>query len=485
MNNIRIIYRYSEVEPSVFLLLYFRMLGVYITERYLDQKVNLYRQMFSLQDVNNQKYFMNPEPIVGDVDLILINRPDDYVRAGRYQTRNHILVATTDINIRAEDAGRTVWYNRGVNNAEGKLLSDLLLLIMRLGIINKNEYDDCMAVAEIYVNCKFMQTTLSTKFFFIDKSHNRFEDNIKKYEDTVDHLLTTWNRLQDGRSGQEVFEHLWYAVMNTLYEADLYCKRSFCSYSYSVDNLLEMLQTSIKNNIIGTSLRNSAYMLLGQIYDDLVRNHDTAYEYYLKCCSNTDRHNAYVFMRKGQYWQEQAEQYETAIKYYMRSISIFPEYYRAWYRMGNAYYHLRNYREAYTSYDAVIRILTERLDAGQIRPMEIEHLFLAANQCSRICMDRNRDVGKAIELLCLAERVWNEIDQSKFIEMMSTEEGESQIFRSITKEKLNIGNVFERLGELYGLCGHREIAEEYRRKSIQVKKGKNDEQNDESRDSGT
>lgn len=472
MNNIRMIYRYSEVEPSVFLLLFFRMLGVYITERYLDQKADLYRQISLLQDTDNQRTVTNPEPIVGDVDLILVNRPDDYVRARRYQTRNRILIITKGINIHAEDADRVVWYNEG---SKEKLLYDILTLLMRLGMINQDEYEDCVAVARIYVECKFMQTTLSTKFFFIDKSPNWFRNNIEKYENTVDRLLAEWNTLQDGRTGQGVYEHLWYAVMNTVYEADLYCKRSFRSYSYSVDNLLEMVQMSIKNNIIGTSIRNSAYMLLGQIYDDLVRNHDMAYEYYLKCCSNSDRHNAYVFMRKGQYWQEYAEQYETAIKYYKRSVNIFPEYYRAWYRMGNAYYHLRNYRNAYISYDAVIRILTERLDAGQIRPMEIEHLFLAASQCSKISMDRKRNVGRAIELLCLAERVWNEIDQSKFIDMMSTTDDEKQIFRSITKEKLNIGYVFDRLAELYGFCGHREVAEEYRRKGIQLEKGQKDE----------
>ena len=129
MNNIRMIYRYSEVEPSVFLLLYFRMMGVYITERFLDQKVDLSRHFSVIQEKDVQTILPNSESILGDVDIILVNRRDDYDRARKYFNGDYIVIATSDLKNFIDDTRRVVWYAK---NAEKKMLKALLLQLMEM-----------------------------------------------------------------------------------------------------------------------------------------------------------------------------------------------------------------------------------------------------------------------------------------------------------------------------------------------------------------
>ena len=55
MQIVSLKYGYSEINPSVFVLLYFRMIGVYVVEKFLNQKVSLEEELKRLCEIEEKK----------------------------------------------------------------------------------------------------------------------------------------------------------------------------------------------------------------------------------------------------------------------------------------------------------------------------------------------------------------------------------------------------------------------------------------------
>jgi tetratricopeptide (TPR) repeat protein len=220
-------------------------------------------------------------------------------------------------------------------------------------------------------------------------------------------------------------------------------------------------------------LVDSVMILVGRIYEDILMDPGKAYEYYFKSCKHF---NAYVYFRKGTYWKNYKKYYDRAIMDYKKSIAYFPEYYRAWFNLAQAYLADNNYDEALNAFSKVVIILYERFKSNVLRTLEIDYLFKAYS-CMAYIYHASGDDYEAIRSYMRAERVWEKIDKSEFWENLNSDiyngrNEEKKIectnvhekMKKQTKEKLDITNIYLNICDLSHQIKDEDLFTEYQNK---------------------
>jgi tetratricopeptide (TPR) repeat protein len=216
-------------------------------------------------------------------------------------------------------------------------------------------------------------------------------------------------------------------------------------------------------------LGNTAKCLLGQVYNDLFGDANTAYEYFLQGCDKSESlYNAYIFKIKGMYWQYFVGDYQRAIKYFYKSVCIHKEYFAAWYKMGFCYYKMDKKRKAFIAFNAVVKILKPKFMQTCLTPKETEHLFLASKQCAGIIYELDADIERAIEYDLLAESVWKNIGDNGFYMFLSDDYEEQNNLRKETQRRLNIKMVYDHISKMYKMDNEYQIARKYEEKYLSV-----------------
>lgn len=451
MKVIRLTYRVEDIEPSVYLLLFFRLAGIYMYERFwgeLGVEINGF-------ELPNDIQLLRP-PVFSDYDCDIFLVKDDNDRQkyemlpGR-KPEKEVLLAQDGLCPDAISIG-----NGGIG-----LLQDILNDLFNKRIIDSNEKKDLDGLAQIYVNNKLTQLTLRAKYFFTANEEPQIEDIIESYEGAIT-ALTGWMQDQGCQWGDRKLFYTQYAALHMIYELNCFCLRYRRTMEYNRESLIrlcDLLDTGL-DGLLGDSVR----MLKGQTYDDLFFDANKAYECYVDCCNDKTAYNSYVYFRKGNYWQEAGDSWENALQYYMQAVYIYPEYYRAWYKIGLCYQNLNMPRDVVTSYENVRKCLSGRISSKCVRPMEIEHVFKAQMQIADI-WEANGNPMKAIKALEWAERAWDSIGETSFYGVMcGTDEKLIDFYRAKTRENLNIDRLCEKMIVLYTGIGEREKALQYREK---------------------
>ncbi len=238
---------------------------------------------------------------------------------------------------------------------------------------------------------------------------------------------------------------------------DSYCTAYKHSMAFSIQSLLDSAK-ELESQIIKESIDidcsfsiNSVYALIGQMYNDLLDDHEESFKYYLKCCQGTDKINAYVFMLKGLYCATYIGDNKNAIKYYLKSVLIYHEYYRAWFKMGNCFVKIGDKKNAVLAFNVVIKILSVRLEAGVIRALETEHLYLAYEKIALITGDKREYKVAFFDLNTRVLNLLNKIDMSSFYNLMLMEndsisqmEEKKQLIKKIKRQiKMLYSRVWE------------------------------------------
>ncbi len=82
---------------------------------------------------------------------------------------------------------------------------------------------------------------------------------------------------------------------------------------------------------------------------------------------------SYVYYFLGQYYEKQKNDPDKAWENYEKILQFSPEYYRAVFKKGCRYLRKNDYRNAYNSFDSIIKMLEPRKHKGWIRPLELEY----------------------------------------------------------------------------------------------------------------
>ena len=264
--------------------------------------------------------------------------------------------------------------------------------------------------------------------------------------------------------GEPHYYHTQYAVAEMVYELNLYCRRNQKGMIYSVDGLVDVIESIDRENseILGNHTKN----LLGQVYYDLKDEANKAYDYYLECCDDDESlYNAFLFKVKGVYWQNFVCDYERANKYYLKSILIFPEYFSAWYKMGYCYYQLNNKRMALFCFETIVKILESR-EYSMLTPKDIEHLFLSLKQCAELVYEINAEIDSSINYAMRAEKLWNSMPYNIYLDIISDNSKEKQKLVKEVKDNLNIKEIALHLSNMYKLRNEYDKAHYYEEKYL-------------------
>lgn len=469
MQRIRFTYKSSKMWPSVFLLLYFRMTGIYVYERFFDSGQEKKNCLLSCLPGGNESGMPDSDDDF-DLDLFFVaDRTDWEEYKSRYEEEGHsihrILIVSYKCAIGLPYKAETNYYKECLSRKgqkKGVLLSRIIKKMAEMQIVSPHTRKDLQFCQHIYSKQELWKLSLLGKYFYVAEEDEQYKKIRDKYRLTVNDIF---NILRNNQCnwGEARYIHLQYAALNMAYEGDLYCIRNNRGLIYDPHSLVQVCKLILNSGENLKKLKESFYLLLAQIYDDLLKDANMAYEYYLLACKD---YNAYIYYRKGGYWQEYAKDYNKAVKYYIKSVSIYPEYYRAWYMLGFCYMMLGRCTEALDVYRNIGQILTPRLDKRQMRPMEIEYMFKAQNQCAYICNKVMNNPQQSIRENFKAVEVWEAIDRSMFFDFFSPDQA---IVRKRVKKQLNVSKIYYEIYLLADKIGDLQLKQEYLDKILNAK----------------
>lgn len=447
MRVIYFTYRSVQVQPSVFLLLFFRMCGIYVYENYLDEDI----RVESTENINKD---LN-EITDSDVTIYLINTEDD-LKDIRYKS-HVIFIVTQEIFSKLKKSNEKKLgqnYVLYMPNKNQELLNDLIIKLEQCNIINAHEKIELMALVNWYAKQNICDLVLKGKYFYPAQTESEFEYIKKRYQKAANDLFNIWKMFS-----KVEYVYLQYAMIDIFYQTNWYCIRCNKTPIYIATQLISVCKELL---VIAQKFRKielGTYMLLGQIYEDLAMDPNVAYEYYLLACKP---YNAYAYFRKAIYWKNYKKNISNAKKYYVDSLKCFPNYYRAWYSLGCCYVATEEYKSAVTALHNVGMILKNRLSSHVLRTMEIDYLFKSYTCCAYIYYNYLGDIYQAIKENINAVLVWEEIDKSLFWDTVTTDL--SQELKDRARNKLNINDIYMVICKLAMKIGDKELIEEYQQK---------------------
>ena len=458
MQKIRFTYTSSEIRPSVLLLLFFRMTGIYVYERFFDfdksKKKSLLKPLMNNEDVKPiQEYAEFDLDLYYVVNATEYEMYKDYARYSSCESDDRVLISPEEIekNISEEDRPICCFWK----DDPQQLLTDIINLLAGKKLISqdtKNELNQCV---DVYIKNELWTASLLGKFFYIAEEAEQYQEITDQYRNSIAELFEIL-QLKECEWGDEKFLHLQYSALNLIYEGNLYCIRNNRTLIYNPNGLVQICKKMLNNGRGAIRLQESLNLLLAQVFDDILKDPNSAYEYYLPACQD---YNAYAYYRKGIYWQDYAEDYKYAIKYYTKSVYIYPEYYRAWYRLGRCYMLENRCKEALDIFRNIGQILKPRLETDNVRSMEIEYLFKAQNQCGYICNKVLNNPEQSILENLEAVKAWEAIRKSKFFKLFGKEK-ENGIRKRVEKE-LNIYKIYMEICKLAHRIGDVSLEEKY------------------------
>mgnify|MGYP002625816106 CR=1 FL=1 len=476
MKVVRITYRDNDIDPSVQLNLFFRFVGVFAYERFFGEPKIDVEQMYSLDKDTKEGAKDIPEVYQNfDCDIYILASERDmieYRRMVRAGEKVFAICAKEEVPEVPEVPDvqmKSCSYARNGTQGLESMLSELINFLANRNVVNSADEAELTDLARIFCSNRFYQLKLRAKYFFANLDKEQIITLNGKYNQVINQLITHMND-KGCKWGERRYYYLQFSILNLLYELDGICMRYSMTIQYNRDELIQICELLTEN--FGDVLNDSINMLKAQIYDDLLLDTNKAYDLYLKSCEGIRLYNSYVFYRKGMYWQEFVANYSNALKYYLDSVYIYPEYYRAWFKIGFCYQNLGDMGKAVYAYENVRNCLIERIVGNCVRPLEIEHVF--KSQFQIMCIRENAGrLDEAIVAGKRAEQVVDLIATSSFYAFMCDQDQNLiDEYRDKTRKSLKVDRIYERLYFLYSKKGNMDQSEKYHEK---MNGGQNDE----------
>lgn len=437
MKTIRLTYQCDDIELSLPLLLFFKMIGLHIIERFSYPTFD-FRKEFALIGAKR----MNPEWNPWDVDIILINSETGYYD---YEDEFKEALVVIDENINIPNSYIT--YHK---EQEIQLLFDVISELQRMRKISSSEARALKKLVEVlgetqyfplFLKCEAMTTKIKNNCNI--KDPNEIRHNIHSWREIIDTLLSLLKDLGVQRWGESKGERIQFAIANISYELDIYCKRMGEPLEITPESLLSVCQ--YMDNFQDDSLQIALMTLRAKCYMDLIGDMPKGYDYLESICDQNGDYNAEAYFLRGNYWLSNAKNYKVATKYYVSSLERFSEDYRVWYRLGVAYYKTEEKRKALAAFEAVVKILKPRFMKNKLRVYESERLFLSYRYSGNIYFNKNNDLRNAISCYKYAQMVYENISESTFYADAKISEADVNNIRKMAESSLEIKEIEEQL----------------------------------------
>lgn len=444
MFTIRLVYNKCDIQNTLDFIYFFRLIGIYVSEDYWDKEViELPKSMFDIKikefvDFDFYVFFVSKES-----DLLHYNLIKNKLSKNKY-----ILFRTQELLSTSE--------GYDINNDNKKNLMFLLESLKANRIISNIEKSEYEKISDIFFKNDFSKHYYLLKYFYKI-------DRVDSYA-TKQNLQNVFNELMASMSdsgckwGEIALLRTQLACLRLIYEINLFCRKNGENDNYDSDTLLALCKKI--DEVADEKLGNSVKVLMGNIYNDLLSDPNKAYECYVAGCTEKYGYDAYLYFMKASYWQNDAQEYDKAIKYFEISLKIYPEYYRAWYRLGRCFQYKADFASASTCFYNVKQCLNKRYENNVLRPLEFDYLFKAEMQLSIINI-KLKEYGRALENALNAKAIIDSISNSRFFNIVFDNEKISK-YKKITRKNLPENKMLDTIGILYDIIGDQDKAREYR-----------------------
>lgn len=285
-------------------------------------------------------------------------------------------------------------------------LPDLLDRFVKDSIVNESEYDDLVALYDIYN--KHREQYVKTIMFGRDYCRHRIQTYIEEiYKDYIDINTDILDLLKNKKVplwDSDGYLHCKYAVADIFYEMNLFCKKNGINDYMDNDSIINICSNN--EEYFG----HSFIMLKARVYDNLIENPETAFQLYNEC-SNAG-YNSKVFLYKAEI-MDKMNNADRAIDYYKKSLSINPQCYKAWSKLGCNYLKCKLYANAYACYYNVILNLQNKMAAGNLTIVDYDYMYNAYINMIQIDIILNNHV-RALELCKRALEMYKSIESNQF-----------------------------------------------------------------------
>ncbi len=466
MNTIRFTYHNTEVFKSTYILSFFRLAGIVVNERFFESKSIQEKLDFEPDSDVASNLFTNY-----DANLFIVqNEEEENFYNNGVNGQNNLVIRMHE------------------NETEYQLAERILVELKNNFIINSSEFTDLHTLLEIYDNEKAYQLIYKAKYLLLTEGDAKLlVDDYVKFNIKIMESLTTHNVKEWGSTD---FKYSKFADINTTYEITNFCLHKHIPRRIAFDNIIQICDKMLQGI---PELYNNILMLKGNIYCDLFCDSNKAYEEYVHCRKLDNRYySPNNFYKCANYYQNFAYQYENAIKFYNKGLTIFPDDYYGWFKIGFNYskcsiieyskfekisneilYDKRFVKtaQALMAYRNVEKILHAKLAENVISPFEIEVLF--KSQYYSLCaFEENISLLKEESLnsiLEVAEKTIAAVETSTFFEYICKDEIEKKKLKKYIKDKLPVQGFYERLTFYYGAIYNEEKKEECKKKLLSLK----------------
>lgn len=444
MKAIKLMYNKNDVELSLHFISFFRMIGVYAYEGFWGS-----RDIEILEDIHK-----NAIDEYDNYDCFLCILKEEEDRAELQAFMENVDVDKVICFSPFEQVGRCRTIATDADPQEN--LIHFLEMAEEQSVITPDEGAEFREICKVAYKHDYVRQYFLLKYFY--RLDAKSSEDIKEHiQDVLNELMQILKR-KECAWGTPGMLHMQLACVKLIYDINMFSKKIDENISYDSETLLSICREIDESS--EEQLGNSVKVLMGNIYHDLLAEPNRAYECYIAGCNEKYRYDSYVYFMKALYWQIDAEEIENAIKYFSTALSIYPEYYRAWYRLGMCYQGRAEYDEALDCYENVERCLSGRLEAQKLRPLEFDYLVKSNLQMTNI-RTKCREYKRALENALRAEKIFNAIDSSVFYDIILDPE-DLEKYRSLTKENLPKNYILDMISMLYEITGEFDKAKQYR-----------------------
>ena len=458
MNTIRFTYHNTEVFKSTYILSFFRLAGIVVNERFFESKSIQEKLDFEPDSDVASNLFTNY-----DANLFIVQNEEEE------NSYNNGVNGQNNLVIRMHE-----------NETEYQLAERILAELKNNFIIKSSEFTDLHTLLEIYDNEKAYQLIYKAKYLLLTEGDAKLlaDDYVKFYFKIIESLKT--HNVKEW--GSEDFKYSQFAAINSVYEINNFCFHEHIPSRLKHDNTIQVCDKMLLGIL---ELYNNILMLRGNINYDLFCDPNKGYENYVICRKLHNRYyNPNNFYRCANFYQNFANQYENAIKFYNKGLTIFPEDYYGWFKIGFNYSkynseilmkhdseNIRITAQAIKAYRNVEKILHAKLVENVISPFEIEVLFKSQYYYLDV-FEENISLLKEESLnfiLEVAEKTIAAVETSTFFEYICKDELEKKKLKKYIKDKLPVQEFYERLAFYYGAIYNEEKQEECKKKLLSLK----------------
>lgn len=458
MNTIRFTYHNTEVFKSTYILSFFRLAGIVVNERFFESKSIQEKLDFEPDSDVASNLFTNY-----DANLFIVQNEEEE------NSYNNGVNGQNNLVIRMHE-----------NETEYQLAERILAELKNNFIINSSEFTDLHTLLEIYDSEKVYQLIYKAKYLLLTEGDAKLlVDDYVKLNSKIIESLKTHNVK---KWGSEDFKYSKFAAINTTYEITNFCFHKHIPFRLKHDNTIQVCDKMLLGIL---EFYNNILMLRGNINYDLFYDPNKGYENYVICRKLHNRYyNPNNFYRCANYYQNFAYQYENAIKFYNKGLTIFPDDYYGWFKIGFNYSkynseilmkhdseNIRITAQAIKAYRNVEKILHAKLVENVISPFEIEVLFKSQYYYLDV-FEENISLLKEESLnfiLEVAEKTIAAVETSTFFEYICKDEIEKKKLKKYIKDKLPVQGFYERLTFYYGAIYNEEKQEECKKKLLSLK----------------